>query len=48
MTTGQSRVMVLLLVLLALEMIIHPGVKDWLRTWVGSLGNILPGSVPKG
>jgi hypothetical protein len=31
MTPGQTRVIVLLIVLMALEAVVHPGIKEWVQ-----------------
>lgn len=41
MTPGQTRVIVLLLVLFALEAVIHPGIKQWIANVRGQVGGAL-------
>lgn len=43
MTPGQTRVMVLLLVLLGLEIVVHPGINAWLKSAVGQFSTGLGG-----
>lgn len=43
MSPGQTRVMVLLIVLLALEMIVHPGVKQFISGAIGGVRASLGG-----
>jgi hypothetical protein len=41
MTSGQWRVTVLLIVLLALEMIVHPGIHTWLQSALSGFNTAL-------
>lgn len=43
MSTGQTRVVVLLVVLLALEMVIHPAIHPWIQKVVAPLNSALGG-----
>ena len=52
MTTGQTRVLVLLIVLFAMEAVIHPGIKQWvagaINQWNAALGNKIAAAPNKG
>ena len=41
MTPGQTRIVVLLLVLFLLEMVVHPGIKQWITNVWGQISGAL-------
>jgi hypothetical protein len=48
MSPGQWRVFGLLLLLLALEMVVHPGVKQWLSGTINGFNTALNSAAPGG
>jgi hypothetical protein len=47
MSTGQNRVLVLLIVLFALEAVVHPGIKQWVALAINGWNSTLGGAIAK-
>lgn len=47
MTPGQTRVLVLLIVLMALEIVVHPGIYAWQKSYISQLQAGLSGGAKK-